>query len=506
MAAFETLAEPALCLIFADVPLCTRRVSRRWKRWTEQLLTSLAARPAYSEVPSREIWRLVQFLLTCEDTSGERRFRRLRYVDVGSEAMVAGALRADGLIALAKCDCFFLTINRAPVPLPSLLRTSLPGTVLVAVDGWCSADASLLGELLMHVDGVEELILSDCKSSRVLSLADLRGCQVLRASAVGCPLPAEPNSAFFVCYGGAPVEQCPRYSPELPIDFLVAATVGSFLRCSIRCPKLEFDIGASVEYELDAVRRASSVELHAPLDLGYTPAWSLLMSVMGKNANLRSLSACGVSLASWGASELGKCLRAQRALEELRLAFNLLVLSQGLRELLTGLRFCANLRTLDLGSNPFGDRGAAVVSAATAQLPQLASLLLDNCSIGDEGALQLSHMLRSSTSIELLDLSANSVGDLGAGSLSCELQSHISLQELLLEGNLLSDQGATSFARALRHWSGSCLDLSTNPAISDVGARQLAAAMKDNHMLQSLVVGSRLSHLFHGLRSNVVVT
>lgn len=512
MLRLELLTDPALFRIFAAAPLTSRRVSQRWNRWTEHYLTALVARPA-ENVPSADIWSFLRFLAGSKH--GERRFSRLRYVDVGSEAMAYGAFRANALVALANCDWATVTINRAPVPLPALLRTTAAGAsgiVVVVVDGWCSADASLLGELLRHVAAdVSEVVLSDHGTSRSLRLTDLRGCQTLRATTQHpdqTPIPPEPMSAFFLRCGEPLAEQCARYSPELPIDFLAAATIGGFIRSSLCCPILVFDDAAApTEYQLDAVRRACSVELHAPPGLAGTAAWALLMSVISTNSHLRSLSACGVSLAAWGAAELGRCLRAQRALEELRLAFNLLVPSQGLRELLAGLRFCARLRTLDLGSNPLGDGGAAVVSATAALLPTLTSLLLDGCSIGDEGVLHLGRMLRRSASVELLDLSANSVGDGGADCLSCELQSaQVCLQELLLEGNRLSDQGATSFATALRHWNGSCLDLSTNPAIGELGARELATAMKDNHMLQSLVVGSRLSHLFHGLRSDVVVS
>jgi Ran GTPase-activating protein (RanGAP) involved in mRNA processing and transport len=110
-----------------------------------------------------------------------------------------------------------------------------------------------------------------------------------------------------------------------------------------------------------------------------------------------------------------------------------------------------------------------------------------NC-CGDFGAYSLSMLVRESPALRVLKLKENAIGSKGAADLASAIRC-ASLEDLDLSHNRMGDAGAQEFATALEDAACSlrAIDLACN-AITSLGSRRLAAALRTNGAVESLRV------------------
>jgi hypothetical protein len=149
---------------------------------------------------------------------------------------------------------------------------------------------------------------------------------------------------------------------------------------------------------------------------------------------------------------------------------------------------CKSLVVLALPHNCITAIGANHLSKGLISHAALHTLDLSFNSCGDIGANSLSLLIRDSPALRVLKLKENGIGLRGAAALASAI-SIASLEDLDLSHNRLGDGGAEEFAAALEH--STCpllaLDLACN-AITSLGSRRLAAAIRNNGALENLRV------------------
>jgi len=83
--------------------------------------------------------------------------------------------------------------------------------------------------------------------------------------------------------------------------------------------------------------------------------------------------------------------------------------SDGAISLVANLRFCANLRVLDLSANFISEQDIATFGELLAQCTTLQALWLVDNLIDEDGCIRLAHELASNRGLRYIDLSGNSL-------------------------------------------------------------------------------------------------
>ncbi|TYZ69301.1 hypothetical protein PybrP1_003929 [[Pythium] brassicae (nom. inval.)] len=109
----------------------------------------------------------------------------------------------------------------------------------------------------------------------------------------------------------------------------------------------------------------------------------------------------------------------------------------------------SRLRTLDLGFNRIGDRGAALLAQALETNATLERLYLSGNDIGPAGALALARALAANSALRSLHLSGNNVGEDGAAHLADGLRANRGLRALYVGTNGIGSRGMARLADAL---------------------------------------------------------
>ena len=149
---------------------------------------------------------------------------------------------------------------------------------------------------------------------------------------------------------------------------------------------------------------------------------------------------------------------------------------------------CKSLVALALPHNRITAIGANHLAEGLISHAALHTLDLSFNSCGDLGAFSLSMLVRESPALRILKLKENGIGSKGAADLASAV-ANAPLEDLDLSHNRLGDAGAHELATALEHPACSLrvLDLACN-AITSLGSRRLAAALRSNGALESLRV------------------
>lgn len=150
----------------------------------------------------------------------------------------------------------------------------------------------------------------------------------------------------------------------------------------------------------------------------------------------------------------------------------------------------SRLRTLDLGFNRIGDRGAVLLAHALETNATLERLYLSGNDIGPTGALALAQALAANRTLESLHLSGNNVGEDGAAHLADGLRANHGLRALYVGTNGIGSRGMASLADALTvNRTLAELTLGQN-RIGSAGLRHVADAIATGHtVLTTLELG-----------------
>lgn len=168
-----------------------------------------------------------------------------------------------------------------------------------------------------------------------------------------------------------------------------------------------------------------------------------------------------------------------------------------------------NLEVLYLGCNNIGPQGAQQIGSILGGAPQVSGLWLKRNPLGPEGVRSIAQMLRGHAGLRVLDLVNTDLRDEGVDALVDALCSdNRSLRHLYLSGNGLGPTAAPALARLLREapWLEG-LYLSVN-RLGDEGVGLLAEGLAANRTLKALELASNgigpagAGALFRGARSN----
>jgi Ran GTPase-activating protein (RanGAP) involved in mRNA processing and transport len=155
-------------------------------------------------------------------------------------------------------------------------------------------------------------------------------------------------------------------------------------------------------------------------------------------------------------------------------------------ELADLLRFNEHLLVLDLAENELlGDAGVAPIATALRESnTSLQRLLLANCGLTDASAPRIADVLsvNQRSAIECVDLQRNALSDVGATALAAGIRTNRRLKTLVLRFNHIGDAGASAIGTALSTGSAPVreLDLGGN-RIGGVGMLGLARAFQSLH-------------------------
>jgi Ran GTPase-activating protein (RanGAP) involved in mRNA processing and transport len=155
-------------------------------------------------------------------------------------------------------------------------------------------------------------------------------------------------------------------------------------------------------------------------------------------------------------------------------------------ELADLLRFNEHLLVLDLAENELlGDAGVAPIATALRESnTSLQRLLLANCGLTDASAPRIADVLsvNQRSAIECVDLQRNALSDVGATALAAGIRINRRLKTLVLRFNHIGDAGASAIGTALSTGNAPVreLDLGGN-RIGGVGMVGLARAFQSLH-------------------------
>ena len=182
--------------------------------------------------------------------------------------------------------------------------------------------------------------------------------------------------------------------------------------------------------------------------------------------------------------------------------------------LISGLKYCTTLKTLDLSDNNIGDEGAKILAKGLGICRRLDTLLLNNNCINDEGTSCLLQSLKENSNLRTLELN-NCLMDINASNTfasysrnwrrlrslnlsHCDTGERIplaiadtpqhfsNLEILILSYNNISNRGAVALGRGLSECTSlQVLDISRN-AIGDDGANVISSSLKYCTGLQKL--------------------
>ncbi len=152
---------------------------------------------------------------------------------------------------------------------------------------------------------------------------------------------------------------------------------------------------------------------------------------------------------------------------------------------------------LSLTERALSEAELAAIAYALRNDTRVRELHLRACSLSRASGGELADLLRVNVHLTVLDLAENErLGDAGLAPIATALrESNVTLQRLVLANTGLSDASAPRLADVLavnQRCALDCLDLQRN-AFSDVGITALAAALKNNRRLQTLVL--RFNHV-----------
>lgn len=188
------------------------------------------------------------------------------------------------------------------------------------------------------------------------------------------------------------------------------------------------------------------------------------------------------SLSDADVAAIAYALRNDTRVRELHLrACGLSKVSGG--ELADLLRVNANLLVLDLAENErLGDAGLAPIATALRESnASLQRLVVANCGLSDASAPRLADVLavNQRSAVDCLDLQRNGFSDAGATALAAGLKNNRRLQTLVLRFNQIGDAGAAAIGTALSagHAPVRELDLGGN-RIGSLGMIGLARAFE----------------------------
>ena len=179
----------------------------------------------------------------------------------------------------------------------------------------------------------------------------------------------------------------------------------------------------------------------------------LVRKIESEDSSLTSVELRNAGIDDSGAGKLAHALQINTVVTDLVLNCNDIT-DQGARALGSLLEgSTSSLRRLSLRDNPIGDGGASALAAALRTNPHMTALSLPFCGVSDEGAAALAGALRSPTcALVELHLNGNQISDVGAKQLAAALLANAnasSLTALSLDKNHITDAGAAALAGAV---------------------------------------------------------
>ena len=195
-----------------------------------------------------------------------------------------------------------------------------------------------------------------------------------------------------------------------------------------------------------------------------------LIKALAEAPNLESLDLTGNWLGDESSSRLSRLMRKTSQLKVLRLRWNGIT-AVGARPIAIAVSACPRLNELDVGGNWLKTLGASRMGRALIGHPNLQRLRLDHNGMDSAGFKEIARMLVNNSVLQHLDVSGNEIGDVGVKALA----------QVLTPSSVASS--------GLTHVS-----LRLNERVTDVGAAEIAAALRTNTQLSNLdLSGNRIS-------------
>ena len=186
-----------------------------------------------------------------------------------------------------------------------------------------------------------------------------------------------------------------------------------------------------------------------------------LLKALSEAPKLESLDLTGNWLGDESSSRLSRLMRKTSQLKVLRLRWNGIT-AVGARPIAIAVSACPRLNELDVGGNWLKTLGASRMGRALIGHPNLQRLRLDHNGMDSAGFKEIARMLVNNSVLQHLDVSGNEIGDVGVKALA----------QVLTPSSVASS--------GLTHVS-----LRLNERVTDVGAAELAAALRTNTQLIS---------------------
>ncbi|KAM4625926.1 protein phosphatase 1 regulatory subunit 37 [Polymixia lowei] len=245
-----------------------------------------------------------------------------------------------------------------------------------------------------------------------------------------------------------------------------------------------------------------------------TSGWRALAHLIKQSVCLSRLDVCNVSMVDYPAQALAKALqtshlavlhlhnaqlsgtplfslvgalKSNKALQELRLADNLLNSYQDAMQLGDLLRYNNTLQTLELSNNAIADAGLEeLCDGLRWQTAGLKVLLLRNNQLTACGMVHLAKVLPVLKTLEVLDIGENCLGNGGIQTLKEPLMMNHSLLHLSLAHSHITCEGSVALAEYLAESHQiQRLDIQEND-VRVGGLMALSLALRINHSLVNL--------------------
>ena len=148
-------------------------------------------------------------------------------------------------------------------------------------------------------------------------------------------------------------------------------------------------------------------------------------------------------------------------------------------QIITKATFGANLTTVDVSDNAFGEKGVRACTAMLQQQTAIESLSFINNGISEEAALALLELLASPQSLKKFHLGQNATGDAGTAHVAALLAMAPNIENFMMYASRVTAVGAVMLANGLA--TGTSLkkiDLNDN-SINEEGGIALAAMLRN---------------------------
>nr|XP_020821171.1 protein NLRC5-like isoform X2 [Phascolarctos cinereus] len=286
-----------------------------------------------------------------------------------------------------------------------------------------------------------------------------------------------------------------RISVEEP--WVTMASVTTLLDASVQASGNITKISISRQQSLLHIEEAFSQQTENPAvatfrlaqcDLGVSQTLAI-RQVVEKYIRLQELSWSQVHLCDTSTQLLKTLLLSLLELKKLRLTA-IVVSSEGVCQVASGLSHCNTVEELDLSKNEFSVESTRVLMGALEGKCQLRSLNLSSLQLDDLALSTLAQRLRGMSLLHTLDLSNSGLSSIGCCYLSDCLRDATNLEDLNLSHNKIEDAGVQHLSAILPTLLQlRKIDLSWN-GISPAGGRKLAEALAFCVQVEELHLGA----------------